>query len=291
MRTRLALFAALLGALVCSQPAIFAQAPVAQSPAPLEFDVVSIKPSTAGPTGGSGFRTLPDLTFMMTNAPLRSIIMNASPVDGVREVLGLPDWANRDPYDVTAKPPAGTTREQLRPMWQALLADRMKLVSHIEQQERQTFALVLARSDGRLGPQLKKSTLDCAAQAAPGAPPPPPPEPGPNGRPDFTNRCGVLMGPGTIVTGGVPLDRFASLQLGNMAGGFVTNKTGLDGFYAFTLNFTPPGRGAGPAVDASADAPPEIFTALQEQLGLKLQSEKTIVPILVIDPIERPTPN
>jgi uncharacterized protein (TIGR03435 family) len=276
----------LLGALVCSQPVTHAQAA-----APLEFDVVSIKPSAAG-LDFTRMQTLPDFTFMMTNSPLRSIVMNASPVDGVREVLGLPDWANTERYDITAKPPAGTTREQLRPMWQALLADRMKLVSHIEQQERTTFAMVLARSDGHLGPQLKKSTLDCSppAPGAPPTPPPAPPELGPNGRPDFTNRCGMMMGPGTMVTGGVALDRFAQ-QLGNMAGGFVTNKTGLDGFYAFTLNFTMPGRGAGPSVDASGDAPPEIFTALQEQLGLKLQPEKTIVPILVIDHIERPTPN
>jgi uncharacterized protein (TIGR03435 family) len=228
---------------------------------------------------------------MMTNSPIRSVILNASPVDGVREILGLPDWVNTERYDLTAKPPAGTTRDQMRPMWMAFFADRMKLVAHVEQQERTTFAMVIARSDGRLGPQLKKSALDCSPPA-PGAPPPPPPappQPGPGGLPDFTNRCGMMMGRGTIVTGGVPLDQLAR-SLGNMAGGFINNRTGLDGFYAFTLTFTPPG-GAGPAADASADNPPEILTALQEQLGLKLQPEKTIVPILVIDHIERPTPN
>jgi uncharacterized protein (TIGR03435 family) len=92
----------------------------------------------------------------MTNGAIRQFITLAAAVP-VREVRGLPDWAEDERYDVTARPPAGSTREQRSDMWRTLFAERMKLVAHIEEHERDTFALVVARSDGRLGPQLKKS--------------------------------------------------------------------------------------------------------------------------------------
>ncbi len=218
-------------------------------------------------------------TFMMTNQPIMTLVGNASPVPGIllRNIVGLPDWARTENYDVTAKPPAGTPREQFLLMWQAVFATRMKLVAHVEQREATTFALVVARSDGRLGPALKKSVLDCAAQQ------PPPPGQGP---PDFANRCG--MGSATaIMSGGMTMDMLAR-NLSARAGGPVTNRTGLEGNYAFTLRFSPP-TGAG--APTNPDDAPDFFTALQEQLGLKLQPEKGTVPYFVIDHIERPTEN
>lgn len=93
-----------------------------------------------------------------------------------REIVGLPDWAKSDGYDIIAKPAPGSnpTREQRVEMIRNMLIERMKLVAHVEEQLRTTFALVVAHSDGRLGPNLKPSTLNCAAQTAPGAAPPPP---------------------------------------------------------------------------------------------------------------------
>lgn len=269
---------ALFGAWLCGQPQTHAQ-----SATRVEFDVVSIKPNVSPPGSGGGIRTLPDGTVIMTNQPLRSMILAASPVQS-REVVGLPSWMNTDRYDLTAKPPSGSTREQRARMWQALFAERMKLVAHVEQQERATFALVLARSDGRLGPELKPSTLDCSPRP-PGSAPPQPAAPGPT---DFRNRCGMSMSATSIVSGGITMDQLVQ-SLGGLAGGLVNNRTGLQGSYSLTLHYSQPrGADASPKADVLDDAP-EIFTALQEQLGLKLQPEKTMVPVFVVDHIERPS--
>jgi uncharacterized protein (TIGR03435 family) len=252
----------------------------AQSQRPVEFDVVSIKRNTSVGQN-AGIRTLPDGTFMMTNQPIRSIILTASPVPS-REVAGIPGWVNTERYDIIAKPPAGAPREEISQMWQALFADRMKLVAHVEEQERTTFALVLARSDGRLGPQLKPSTLDCGPRPADSSPQPPSP---PASFTDFANRCGMAGNGSSITSGGMTMNQFAR-SLSGRAGGLVNDATGLQGFYALTLTFAQP--------RASADTPPadnapDFFTALQEQLGLKLKPEKMKVPIFMVDHIERPS--
>jgi bla regulator protein blaR1 len=259
-------------------PTISAQTPRA------EFDVVSIKRSAPDAVGGS-MRTLPDGTQIMANVRINQFITSAAPVP-VREVVGLPEWAQTERYDVTAKPPADSTREQRRQMWQTLFSERMKLEAHVEQREKDTFALVIARSDGRLGPQLKPSTLDCSPRP-PGSPAPPPPPPPTDG--DVLNRCGGRFGNGSIMSGGITMDSLVG-SLGGLAGRLVNNRTGLRGFYSLTLTFAPP------RTPEASDAPlpddaPEFFTALQEQLGLKLQPEKSMVPVFVIDRIERPTEN
>ena len=264
---------------------VFASVPAAQTPR-VEFDVVSIKRSSPDARGG-GIRTLPDGTTIVTNHPIRSMIFTAAPVSRtpVREVTGLPEWAESENYDITAKPPAGSTPQQRSEMWRTLFAERMKLVAHVEERERDTFALVMAHSDGRLGPQLKRSTLDCSPRPQASTPPPPP---------DFDpksamNRCGGLFGQGSIVSGGMSIDRLVP-SLTGLAGRQVIDQTGLRGDYAFTLTFSQR-RTPATSQDSAPDDAPEFFTALQEQLGLKLQPEKTIVPILVIDHIERPSDN
>jgi uncharacterized protein (TIGR03435 family) len=275
------LSAALVGLLVIGHPHADAQDPRATAPA---FDAVSIKRNTSPVGSGGGIRILPDGTLMATNVPISSLIGGAEPVPGIfpGNIVGLPGWARSDNYDVIARPPAGTPRDQLGPMWRTFFATRMKLVAHVEQREATTFALVLARSDGRLGPALEKSTLDCTPRT-----PPAPSLPPTQGPPDFANRCG-MVGTGTsIISGGMTMDMLAR-NLSGRAGGPVTNRTGLEGYYAFTLKFSPPG-GAPPG--ANPDDAPDFFTAIQEQLGLKLQAEKGTVPYFVIDHIERPTDN
>ena len=256
----------------------------AQQPEHLEFDVVSIKRNTSE-GGGSSARTLPDGTTISINRTIQSMVMAASP-EPVRDVVGLPDWAMSERYDITTKPPAGSTREQRALMWQSLYADRMKLRAHVETREQETYALVLARSDGRLGPQLKPSALDCSPRP-PGSPPPTPPT---FSADDAKSRCGGLFGQGTIVSGGISLDSLV-LSLAGLAGRHINNRTGLTGSYALTLDYSVPRRpGASPDAPDPSDAP-DIFTALQEQLGLKLQPEKSMVKVFAIDHIERPTEN
>jgi uncharacterized protein (TIGR03435 family) len=264
----------------------------AQSPAPVEFDVVSIKHIGELRVGG-GMRTLPDGTFMMMNQPLGTLVNTASPVPvTLRDIVGMPDWMMRERYDVTAKPPAGLTREQLRTMmptmWRTMFTDRMKLVAHVEQREKDAYTLVLARRDGRLGPALKPSTLDCTS--GPSLTPQAPPQTLPSLQ-ERQGRCGLSMSPGLIVSGSVTLDQLAR-SLSGLAGGETENRTGLTGSYSIMLTFSLP-RSAGASLNANAplDDAPEIFTAVQEQLGLKLQHEKKLMPVFVIDHIERPSEN
>jgi uncharacterized protein (TIGR03435 family) len=249
----------------------------AQTPSPSEFEVVSIKRSPADTTGNS-LQTLPDGTFIMRNGTIRSILLGASPVP-TREVEGYPAWVDRERYEIVAKPPAGATRQQRNEMMRRLFEDRMKLKGHVEERERTVFALVLARSDGRLGPQLKPSTLDCLAPQPPRSPDTP--------LPPLESRCGASFGAGEIISSGTTMDALV-LSFAGLAGGQVFNRTGLQGFYALTLRFAPPTAGNR---EPAADDPPDLPTALQEQLGLKLQPEKAKLPVCVVDSIERPSEN
>ena len=210
----------------------------AQSPSSAEFDVVSIKRVDELRPGG-GMRTLPDGTFMMMNQPLGTLVNMVSPVLVTpREIVGMPDWMMRDRYDVTVKPPAGLTREQLRnampEMWRAMFADRMKLVWHVEQHQKDAYALILARSDGRLGPDLKPSTLDCTPR--PDTAPPTLPQAVPSLQ-ERQNRCGMSMSRGLIVSGSVTLDQLAR-SVSGPAGGEIENRTGLTGTYSVKLTFS-----------------------------------------------------
>jgi uncharacterized protein (TIGR03435 family) len=247
---------------------------------PVEFDVVSIRPNST-PNGLNGGRTLPDGTTTMTGLPIAAIITNASPVE-TREVIGLPEWAKSDRFDVTVKPPPRSSADERKQMWRAMFADRMKLVAHVEQRERDVYLLVMARTDGKLGPQLKPSTLDCSprpvtsGQAVPFA--------------DYRNRCGMAMSATSITSGGVAFDVLAH-NLRGLTNGEVENHTGLSGFYAIDLAFSASRGFAALDANTAADDAPDIFTAVQEQLGLKLQREKRMTPVFVIDHIERPSEN
>ena len=158
------------------------------------------------------------------------------------------------------------------------------------------------RSDGKLGPQMKKSETDCAAVMAaargrgPGAMPPPPGGPGRGGD---NIPCGIRIGPGNLAMGGTPLGQFAQ-SLGSFAGRIVLDRTGLAGAYDINLTWTPdqmprPAGGGDqpPQINGAAVDPngPSLFTAVQEQLGLKLDSQRGPVETLVIDRAEKPVEN
>ncbi len=246
------------------------------------FDVVSIKRSSPD-ARGSASRTTPDGTTILTNVPIEAVFRRGT-TGPVNEIENLPEWA-RDRYDVMVKPPAGAPRAALPEMWQTMLADRLTMRAHVEQREQDGFALVLARDDRRLGPNLKPSTLDCTLPPQRASPPP-------SSLPtrlEAAGRCGMLGGQGFFVSGGMSMSRLASLLSGSL-GGRVTDRTALSGFYALELNFSRerPTAQAGPPDPA---APPNILTALQEQLGLRALPERATVSVLVIDHIEPPTEN
>lgn len=297
--------AALVALLACGAT-LGAQPPQEPPPGGWAFEVASIKPNNSG-DGRVMAQTQPG-RMTMTNVPLKLLIRQAYQLQDF-QITGGPGWITSDHFDVIAKmpegfqpapgppnPAAGPTPIQL--MIRALLADRFKLVVHSETKEMPIYALVLARSDGKLGPQLKKSETDCAAlMAARGRgrgpmPPPGPPQPG------ESIPCGMRIGPGTLQMGGSPLGNFAQ-SLGMFAGRIVLDRTGLTGNWDITMTWTPDqmprpaGDGPPPLINGVAVDPngPSLFTAVQEQLGLKLDSQRGSVETLVVDRAEKPVEN
>ncbi|HZR24451.1 MAG TPA: TIGR03435 family protein [Vicinamibacterales bacterium] len=278
--------------------AAFAAATLAQGTP--QFEVASIKPNNSG-DGRVMMGMQPGGRFTASNVSLRQLIRNAY---GLQEsqIVGGPDWVANDRFDINAKAEDGfvaplTPPGQVGPiqlMMRALLADRFKLVVHDEEREMPIFALVLNRPDGKLGPQLTKSNVDCAALTGRGrgAAPPPPPAPG------QPMPCGIRIGFGNMVVGSSPIAQIATV-LSQFAGRMVVDKTGLAGAYDMNLTWTPdnlPQRPPGapePLVNGVAIDPngPSLFTAVQEQLGLKLDSQKGPVKVLVIDKVEHPVAN
>jgi uncharacterized protein (TIGR03435 family) len=183
-------------------------------------------------------------------------------------------------------------------MMRNLLAERFKLVARLEKKEMPIYSLVLARPDGKLGPKIEVSKTDCAALAGArrgGGPPPAPPQPGE--RPS----CGMFMGIGSLAAGGVSMTQLAQ-ALSPQVNRIIVDKTGLTGQYAFNLDFTPDQlpRAGGPGPALPPGAPPlppvdpngpSLFTAIQEQLGLKLEATRGPVDVLVIESVEQPTPD
>lgn len=241
-----------------------------------EFEAATIKRNTT--PASASLRTLPTGEVIASNVAIRFTFSYAYEFD---ELAGAPSWVS-DFYDVHVKPPEGATPEQRREMWRALLASRMKLAAHYEPREVPAYALVVARADGRLGPQLTPATLDCSAAGTQRAVSP--------SRDEALKHCELLVAPGLMASGSVLIERM-TFNLGAAAGRPVTDATGLTGRYSVALTYsTPPPPGSDRAPGGTPDAP-EIFTALQEQLGLKLQPSTKTIRVLVIDHVERPTEN
>lgn len=275
----------------------------AQAPSPPPtFEVAAVRPNTSG-DARMGSQTLPGGRYNATNIAVRALVINAYGLQE-RQLVGAPDWISSERFDIVAKadgelgpPVARGEPSRLQLMLRALLADRFKLRVHREPREVPIYSLVRARADGRLGPELKPAAIDCDAIAAArnAAGPPPPPKPGE--RP----QCAAHITFGEIAIGGQPLAALV-FALVPIVGRTVVDKTGLTGHYDLLVKFTPdrvlqraagtnanePIRVNGVEIDPNG---PSIFTALQEQLGLKLESERGTVDALVIDHIERPAPD
>jgi uncharacterized protein (TIGR03435 family) len=304
MRNTLGLFVAGAGLLGV---ALGAQSPQPAATAP-SFEVASVKPNSSG--DGRVMIQNPPGRFVATNITLRMLIRNAYQLQDF-QISGGPGWLASDHFDINAKVPdqyrdlppmrPGSGPGPMQLMIRALLAERFKLTVHNETKDSPIYALVLARSDGKLGPNLNKSETDCEAMFAAGRarggqmPPPGPPAPG------EPMRCGIRIGPGNMSVGGAPLAQVAN-SLGMFAGRIVQDRTGLTGNYDMSLTWTPdqmPQRPPGAPTDQplrlnGADIDPNgpsLFTAVQEQLGLKLDSQRGPVETLVIDHAEKPVEN
>ncbi len=335
------------GVVLCAAAAAFAQT----ADPTLQFDVASIKPA-APPTspgirvmmrGGPGTPDPGQITY--SNVTLKNVIMNAYDVKSY-QVSG-PPWLDSERYDIVAKIPKDTTKEQFRIMLQNMLTERFKLTLHHSSKEVPMYALVV----GKGGPKMKEAAEDPATTAAKDAPKdakdatggpsafsPPAPAPasggGGGGGTPFrmtTGKDGMPQMPKDMAGKPVMMMMFnngrfrmnathqktqqLAEMLTNQLGSPVTDQTGLTAFYDYTLEFAPDGgnpmghmgmmmpptgggvggggvaggggSGDGPIGNASDASGPSIFTAVQEQLGLKLEQKKGPVDLLVIDHLEK----
>lgn len=228
-----------------------------------KFEVVSVKPNSSGPQTGRGL-TSPAGRFVARNEPLRSLIAFAFEIDEVRVIA--PNWTENSRFDIEATTPATRNRGDLQAMMRALLADRFTLRAHREMRDAPVFKLTRNRPD-RLGPQIRAVTIDCQ-QRTPGQPPPCRTVGLPNGVEVF-GREWAAIGLGQLLSR--PLERT------------VVDATGLSGQFDLTLqwsNNSDDGTLAG-----------RVASAVEEQLGMRLSPETVPLEHLVVDDVQRPTPN
>ena len=271
--------------IVCAAAALTGGA-AAQSPPPAAtsratFEVASVKQNKSGDPR-SRADAAPSGRVDVTNMSLPTLIRNAFELQAYELVNGpqVPAWVETDRWDIVAQgnpisDPAA--QQRLRAMLRNLLIDRFTLVTKREVRDVPVYALVFARSDRRLGPQISPSVLDCGAQIAAARVP--------GTARGNVRQCGRNIGPGSITTNGVPLGDLAR-ALSVVVDRFVIDDTGSTERFDVTLTWTPDSPAAGAAVLTDEGS---LFTALREQLGLRLQPRNAPVSVFVVESAERPT--
>jgi uncharacterized protein (TIGR03435 family) len=272
------------------------------SDARLSFEVVSLKRNTEAAFNGV-LMLQPGGRVASPAVTARQLILVAYGLEDV-QVVGGPSWMAADRFAIDARADASATRPQVRLMVRSLLAERFGLAAHGDRRELPTYALVAANRDGRLGPRLRRSGPECAPiTPPPGVPSPPPPPPGPRGvivpvlpKDPLGDTCGYIAFPGWISARRLQMQQF-TIPLTQLVQRSVTDETGLTGPFDLDVTYTPDLQSAGPAPPGAPGPPPpspdrpSLFTALQEDLGLKLEGRRGLVDVLVIDRLERPAEN
>jgi uncharacterized protein (TIGR03435 family) len=281
----------------------------AQSPT---FEVASVKravpagrgiPATAA--GPRGISVQPGGRFMAPSSTVRELIAAAYGLQDI-QIVGGPEWMANDRFEVMATTKGGASVADARAMLGTLLTDRFRLTAHRETRELPVSLLSMAREDRQPGPQLRPSGAECAPMKGPGrgspgpafvaAPPPPPPPPPPGAGPVVWLDAPPLKCPSMAVrlNGGghwslrfETMTQFAQRLTGEL-GRPVVDRTGLTGPYDFDLTFA--SDVAVLAVAGPTDTAP-LNTAVRDQLGLRLESSRAPVDVLVIDRVEQPTEN
>lgn len=250
---------------VVASPVMPAASACAQATTEPSFEVATIKPSN------------PDLPGMGINIQGHQLSTHKTTLNflikfayclNARQIVGGPAWLDTEEYDIVAKPEGETslTMNQLRPMIQKLLEDRFKLAFHREQRELPVYALVV----GKNGARLKKSQAD------------------PGGLPGVQVKGASAL---TISATNNTMPGLASVLQMSFVDRPVVDHTGLAGKYDFDLSFTPDQVSQAGSLVIDPDAPPGVFTAIQEQLGLKLEAAQAPAEVLVVDRIENPSQN
>jgi len=227
---------------------------------PQTFEVAVIRPNMEGASAGTSFNVFEGGRLRIANEPAKLLIRAAFQIQNA-QIAGGPAWLDTDRYDIEAKTgrPEKIGPDQMGPLLQNLLRDRFSLQFHREMRELTVYALVVEKNRKNGGKLKAKAEGEETAMNTHGGP-----------------------GKSQLAGTGVTMGALAG-YVGNRLGRIVVDKTGLSESYDFTLEWAP---------DEAADSPaPPLITALREQLGLRLESQKSPVEVLVIDSLQRPSEN
>ncbi|HKE84479.1 MAG TPA: TIGR03435 family protein [Vicinamibacterales bacterium] len=270
---------------------------------PVAFDVVSIKPNRTN-QGIPVVVFQPGGRLIAGNVDVRQMILVAYGLEN-SQLVNAPDWTATERFAIEARTADETPTDSIRMMLRTMLAQRFGMAAHQERRELPLFALTMARSDKRPGPGLRASGPECAPIKPPaGVPMPPPPPPPPAGNAGaeirillpreepLRRRCGAMLAPGWFSARSITMQELTS-PLTQLMRRPVFDETGLAGEFDLDVLFQPEGLGGvlvGPPPQSLSDAP-ALTTALQDELGLRLDPRRGPVDVLVVDRIERPTEN
>ena len=274
---------------------LFSQTPKVASPI---FEVVSIKPnkSVGGPIV---LDPEPGGRFIATNETVRGLLRFAffafRPMED-SQIAGGPEWVTSDRFDIQAQASGPLSYDDMSIAVRAMLEDRFQLQAHRETRDLPVYNLVIAKD----GAKMKAVTAPPPFNPAE-APPPPPPRPGASA--NFTPPPGMIFrGLNNVIGSAIPIEQLVSV-LSSFLGRLVIDRTDLKGYFDLKLEFAPqstpgnrlgPGTAGGQAVGQPAASDPQgpsIFTAVQEQLGLRLESSRGPIEVIVIDSIQKPSEN
>jgi len=268
-----------------ASPSVFSGRGQAPAPAAVAaFEAASIKRNISGETR-LRFETPPG-RLTAVNVPLRFVIRQAYRVPEAR-IIGGPAWVDTERFDILSTALTNANVDTVRAMLRTLLSERFGLVVHSEIREMPVYVLRLARTNATLGPHLRPSTTDCSGRGSTVV--------------AGQVQCGIMVsqgpGSGSLRGGSATIDNFVRL-LGDFLDRPLNDGTGLTGLFDLELQFTAersstPGAAVpgGVATASIPDDVPSVFTALREQMGLKLEAEKGRADVWVIDAVSRPTPD
>jgi uncharacterized protein (TIGR03435 family) len=232
------------------------------------FEVASIKPTNPGERGG-GIR-MQGRQFTATNLSVSNLILIAYGIHP-RQLIGAPDWIEKDRYDILGKPDVEgqPNNRQMRALFQKLLADHFRMKFHHEKREFSVYTIVVAKNGAKLTASEEDPKRDPLM---------------------------FFYGPGKVVAKNATITDFAELLQGGVLDRPVVDRTGLAGRYDFGLIYRPDQPLAGDRGDKSPapsdqDALQDIYGAVQQQLGLRLEATKTPVDVIVVDHLEKPSEN
>ncbi len=256
----------------CGAAVLSAQPPAQSSDRP-RFEVASVKPAPAGSTRNT-FR--PDPTRFSGYFSVVNALAFAYQIEPNR-IVDAPQWARDQRYEITATTPprkAGDIQQMMR----HLLEERFALKAHRERRPMPVYALTMARAGGALGSGLQRVKRDCTRSGS------------------KLSECSVSRGVGRLRVIGQEWGIIVGLLDGDVTERPLVDKTGLSGQFDVTLEWNPdiarlPEGVSNPPTLAELEARPALFTAVEEQLGLKMESTTAPIDVVVIDSVGRPTPD